>query len=757
MIGETAQLAVELKLKDQGFSTGIAKDEASLKRLNTTVGKTGGAFQAVAQHVGGFQKNIGKAFNDLGKGASTAVHNIEKMAFAAGALAVGGGVMAVKWAGDFQAQLNTINTIAFATPEALSKIGDGIRQVALDTGIGLDDLTSAYYDLLSAGVKAADAQSLLNNAVTLGIGGLATTTETVNLLTTAYNAYGLTAAQSTQATDMFAQAVADGKVKASEIAASFANVASIAKAYNVGINQIAASYGFLTAQGVPAAEVTTEMNRAIISLIKPLPALAKAQKDLKINFTDEIKSKGLVPALQILREYADKNKIPLIDLLGRVEAVKYALQTTGPQQAGFLAELAKINNSQGEAAKQAAARQQGLNFEIAKFKAAVHDAGIEIGTQLLPKITPVVHQLNDFFKNNRENISRFGSDLATAFENLAKWVGALNFGEIGASLKAAGMFARGLISAFLTAPQWLQTAVLTGWGLNKLTGGAVTNILGDLTKAAIGGAMQQFIARGATPANPLFVMDVSGGGLGGGLAGAAGAAGKFNPAMLIPLVAIAAAEIGVADALAGPIRDALGIPKGGTGRTQQVGPLTVRIGGSDAALFRASQQAAQPGVGGIDDRGSSQGPQRLPILRPGFVDSVRATTLSSAQLAAIFKRASAAGFHPTLASAEATNQRNLLRAAQAAAEATRKAGRDTLSELVRIRLAVAGIGTPIIYSGNTGRGTPMKHAGLTAVQQTQNQREGNITVKAVASTRDISASGTIKGRFGPTYTQAGAG
>lgn len=515
MIGDTADLLVKLRLDSSGWTAQISQAQSSLTKLNKTATGTSTAFGAVAKHIGGFQKNIGRAFTDLGRGASQASANIQKMAFAAGALSVGAGVAAVKWAGDFQAQLQTINTIAFATPDALNQIGDSIRKVALDTGQSLDDLTGAYYDLLSAGVKTADAQSVLNNAVTLGIGGLATTTQTVDLLTTAYNAYGLTAAQTTQATDMFAQAIADGKVKADQISETFANVASVAKAYNIGINQIAASYGFLTAQGVPAAEVTTEMNRAIISLVKTSPSLDAAQKKLKVNFADVIKTQGLVPALQMVRQYSDQTGIPLIKLLGRIEAVKYALQTTGTQQAGFNAELNKINTSSGMAAKQAAERQQGLNFELAKFKAAIHDAGIEIGTALIPKITPLIKQLDDFLVGHRDDVKRFAQDLADGFQHVAEWVAKINFGQIADSLRFAGSLAKGLISAFLAAPQWLQTAVVTGWGLNKLTGGAVQNIMADLTKAAIGGAMQQFIARGATPANPLFVAET--GLLGGGL------------------------------------------------------------------------------------------------------------------------------------------------------------------------------------------------------------------------------------------------
>lgn len=517
MIGDTAQIAVELKLKDQQFQSSIAKDERSLKSLNATVGKTGGAFTAAARHVGGFQKNIGRAFTDLGRGASTAVHNIERLAFAAGALAVGGGIAAVKWAGDFEAQLRTINTIARATPEGLSRIGDSIREIARETGTPLEELTQGYYDLLSAGIKAADAQNVLTNANKLAIGGLASAAETVDLLTTAINVYGGDASQAARFTDEFAKAIERGKVTAAELAGSYAQVAPLAKSLAIENKELAAGYASLTAAGTPAAEAATQMASAMTALLKKTPDLEKLEKQTRKNYSAIAGSQGFNVALEQMRSDAEKAGIDLVKLVGRKEALLYILQTTGPNLRKYNADLAAMGDAAGTAAAQMAERQQGLNFQLAKLKAGIKDAGIEIGTALIPKLVPLIERFNAFLKDNREGIKRFGQDLANAFESVVTWLGRIDFTAIGASLKVASTFAKGLIQAFLSAPQWLQTAVVTGWGLNKLTGGAVQNIMADLTKAVIGGAMQQFVARGASPANPLFVADVTGGGAGAGL------------------------------------------------------------------------------------------------------------------------------------------------------------------------------------------------------------------------------------------------
>ena len=45
-------------------------------------------------------------------------------------------------------------------------------------GTPLEELTQGYYDLVSAGIKAKDAQNVLTQANKLAIGGLASTAET---------------------------------------------------------------------------------------------------------------------------------------------------------------------------------------------------------------------------------------------------------------------------------------------------------------------------------------------------------------------------------------------------------------------------------------------------------------------------------------------------------------------------------------------------------------------------------------------------
>lgn len=577
ILGQTAELAILLKLRNE--VTG------PLKQIERDLGKLGNQATGVQ---GGITK--------IGAGLGVGLVRSAALA-AAGVSAVGTAFIAsAKLAGDFEAQLHTINTVAGLSQSQLTKVGDSLRKVARDTGVDLADLTSGYYDLVSAGIKAADAQDILNDAVKLGIGGLATTTEAVNLMTTAVNVYHLDVAGAAKATDMFAQAVADGQVKAGEIASSFADIGPVAKNFGVGIDQIAASYALLTANGVPAGEVATQMQRAIISLINPTKDLEDAQKKLGVVFATEITKKGLVPALQEVREYSERTGIPLNDLLGRIEGVQYLLNTTGPNLQTFNAELAKMGTSSGIAARQMAERQQGLNYEIARLKTNLKDLGITVGTIAIPRLANVLHNITEFLSSPevQQGATKLADGIAGIFSDkniaeatrLAKDV----LPSIAAGLRITAAAAKTAYDIFNGLPPELKAVAVAALVGNKLTGGLVASGIGDIGKALVSGAVKGVLGMNAGVVN-IQAGVVNGA---GGVGAAAGGGLATVVTKIVPIALIAASIAGIAQQTA----DAVSF-KQQRENLQQKSDLT----NAEALALQLQQRG---GLGSLDAR-SAQG------------------------------------------------------------------------------------------------------------------------------------------------------
>jgi len=158
-----------------------------------------------AKELRGVDAAVSRIGARAGQGIRTAGSNLLRLGTIAAGVAAAGVAASVKVAADFESQLNIINTVARATPEGLEAIGAGIRKLARDTGAELGDLTQGYYDLVSAGISTADAQKVLTVANQLAVGGLSTTAEAVDLLTTAINVYGGDASKATQFADEFAK------------------------------------------------------------------------------------------------------------------------------------------------------------------------------------------------------------------------------------------------------------------------------------------------------------------------------------------------------------------------------------------------------------------------------------------------------------------------------------------------------------------------------------------------------------------------
>lgn len=484
-LADTANLIVQLRLDDK-LSGPLGRVNSQLRGLGAGVGQ------------------VGRGVNQLGTGAFRVAER--------GAIAFGIGVVgAVKVAADFESQLNTINTIAKLSDRDLTKLGAGIRETFRSTGQPLEDLTAAYYDLLSAGIKVSDAQSVLNTAVKLGVGGLATTAESVDLLTTAINAYGLNAQGAAAASDIFAAAVRDGKVKVSELNASFADVAPLASQVGIRLEEIGAGYATLTARGVEATEVGTQFNRAIIELLKPGPELIKIMKGLGLaSFETSIRQKGLVQTLEDVRVEAAKQGIPFQEAFGRLEAYKFALATTGPNQAKFNSELVAMGKAAGETNAQFEERAQGLNYQLGKLKSAAQDAGITIGQALIPKLVPLIERLSTFINANQDKIATFGQKLADGLGAFADKLQTIDFGPMISGLKIAAGVAKSAFDIFTSLPPALQGAIITGFAVNKLSGGLIGQGAGNIA----GGLLKIAFTRGNSPATPLFVSQV--GGIGGG-------------------------------------------------------------------------------------------------------------------------------------------------------------------------------------------------------------------------------------------------
>ena len=229
-----------------------------------------------------------------------------------------------------------------------------------------------------------------------------------------------------------------------------------------------------------------------------------------------------------------------------------------------------------------------------------------IGGKLTPVVAKLTSRLNDLLKANQPAIAKFADSLPAAFDQLVSIVERLPWQAIGSSLQLAGKGAQALLTAFTSMPDWVQTAVLTGWGLNKLTGGALGNIAGTLTGALAKGIFGQL--RGSTPATPVFTKEVGIPGTGGAPIGGGG--GRLGG--ILGLAGLIALPVTAGLALADFVRTIEDVDaKIGHNLLDQFNPPTTRPASSTpiGQFVPANAGGTRPpgGVGGGADIAITQG------------------------------------------------------------------------------------------------------------------------------------------------------
>jgi TP901 family phage tail tape measure protein len=363
----------------------------------------GDVLMRVIADMTGFEADVTKGAARAGDKAGQSLGSRMSKGATVGLTAVGAAagtvfVGAIGGAANFEDQLRTINTVAHLTDDELKGVGNSILDLSKETGKSTDDLTAGFYDLVSAGVPADKAIKVLKDSAVLATGALGTTGEAVDLLTSAINAYGLEASDSTKITDIFAQAVADGKVTAAELGSSIANIAPIAASAGISLEEVGAGYAVLTAKGVPAAQAATQMRAAISALLTPNEQLNKLQAQTGINFAEMAKQKGLVATLEEIRKATNGDNDAFAKALGSIEGYQFAVQTTGENAADFATELDKVTKASeegGVAQGQYEERMKSAAMQGKKFAAGLRATALQIAGPFVDSLGGAVIALNE--------------------------------------------------------------------------------------------------------------------------------------------------------------------------------------------------------------------------------------------------------------------------------------------------------------------------------------------------------------------------
>lgn len=289
----------------------------------------------VTQGISSMTVAAGNLISDFVKSAGSQLAGIAKSAVSIGSA--------------FETSLAKVTTIADTSKLSTQQLSDQITAMSSKMGVAASDIAEATYQAISAGQDTSNAVAFAGQASKLAAAGFTSSSSAVDILTTALNAYGMSADQATHVSDVLLTTQNLGKTSVDELSASMGKVIPLAAAYGVSVENLSSGLAVMTANGIDTAEATTYTKSMLNELGDSGSTVGKIlQKQTGKSFAQlNAEGKSLGDVLQILYNSVGGNSTAFAGLWSSVEAGTGALSLASGGADKFNSVLAQMQDSAG--------------------------------------------------------------------------------------------------------------------------------------------------------------------------------------------------------------------------------------------------------------------------------------------------------------------------------------------------------------------------------------------------------------------------
>jgi TP901 family phage tail tape measure protein len=365
------------------------------------------------------EKNAESIATKFGNGIKTAAKwgaAIVTAAAVAGTAIMGSAVSAAE---NFEQAFAKVNTLLSDTTD-IEKYKKEIIALSNETGIATSELCESIYSAISAGVDEAEAINFTAEALKLAEGGFTDTATAVDVMTTAINAYGLSAKDASQISDYLITTQNLGKTTVDELASSLGKVIPVASAYGVQLDDLSTNMAVMTKNGIATAEATTYTKAMINELGDSGSKVSGILLEETGKSFAQLKEEGysLGDVMQILGESVDGDSGAFNELWASSEAGigALALLNTGAEQYNSM--LKDMRDSAGATAEAYDTMHDTLGARIETLKTNAHNMMIELGSAILP----VVEEVMDLILDNMPMIQEAIGSLTPVLADVASMI-----------------------------------------------------------------------------------------------------------------------------------------------------------------------------------------------------------------------------------------------------------------------------------------------------------------------------------------------
>lgn len=414
---QSKALKNELNSLEQQYKvneSAIGKTETALANQTVKTEKSKTALMGMEKELENVNKELKEhKFNAFTEGctkAGTAIENVGKKISVMSAATVAAGTASAKMAVDFEDDMAKVSTIMDTNVMSVKDMQDAIIDLSNKTGIAVGDVADDVYNAISAGQKTGDAVAFVENSTKLATAGFAESGDTLNILTTILNAYGLKAEEVTNVSDMLIQTQNLGKTTVAELSSAMGKVIPTANANHVALDQLCSGYAIMTANGVATAESTTYMNSMLNELGKTGSTTDVILREKTGKSFSELMKGGasLADVLKIVQDAAKEDNKSMNDMFSSSEAAKAGMILLGDGTKKFNTTLKQMQKSTGSTDK--AFNKMKTTSHSAKIAVnEMKNSALKLGTTMLNSASPAIekgtkkiHELTNKFNSLNE-------------------------------------------------------------------------------------------------------------------------------------------------------------------------------------------------------------------------------------------------------------------------------------------------------------------------------------------------------------------
>ena len=288
---------------------------------------------------------------------------------------------------EFRKNMLEVATISTQVTDDMTGFMNQVMSITQEIPIKAPEAAKALYSIVSAGHDGADGMKILEVSAKAAVGGLTETETAADAVTTILNAYKMSAEEAGTVSDQLFTTVRLGKTTFGELGASIAQVAPIAAAYGISIDQVLGAVASLTKQGTPTAQAMTQIRAAIQGTAGELGDAA-------------FQGRTFQEALQLINEKAGGSASKMKEMLGTDEGLAATLALTGKNARSAASDLGELQNSLGATEAAFEKMKDAADNQLTLLANNVQVYLRPLGEKILKEVSDIAKAFNEAFENN---------------------------------------------------------------------------------------------------------------------------------------------------------------------------------------------------------------------------------------------------------------------------------------------------------------------------------------------------------------------